>query len=124
MASGRPDFRWAAKMRASAAFFLAGAVAGTGLYFSNLAYVRAADARAAAAAQQAAAERQTSNEPRPVGSPLPADTAPGGSVNAVAFSPDDKLLATADSNGTVQLGAPPPAERSLAFSQTPDPAAA
>jgi hypothetical protein len=41
MASGKPDFRWAAKIRASAAFFLAGAVAATGLYFGDLAYVAA-----------------------------------------------------------------------------------
>jgi hypothetical protein len=41
MAPGRPDLRWAAKVRASAAFCLVGAVAGTGLYFGNLAYVRA-----------------------------------------------------------------------------------
>jgi hypothetical protein len=41
MAPGRPDLRWAAKVRASAAFCLVGAAAGTGLYFGNLAYVRA-----------------------------------------------------------------------------------
>ena len=39
MAPGRPHLRWAAKLRASAAFCLAGALAGTGLYFGNLAYV-------------------------------------------------------------------------------------
>ena len=39
MASGRPDLRWAAKVGASAGFCLVGAVAGTGLYFGNLAYV-------------------------------------------------------------------------------------
>ena len=38
MASGRPDLRWAAKVRASAAFCVAGAAAGAGLYFGNLAY--------------------------------------------------------------------------------------
>src|SRR5579872_6945081 len=60
MASGRPRLRWAAKARVSAAFCLAGAVGGTGLYFSNLTYVRAGDeaARSAAAAQQAAAAVQ------------------------------------------------------------------
>jgi hypothetical protein len=42
MASGRPDLQWAAKVRASAAICLVGAVAGTGLYFVNLAYVRPA----------------------------------------------------------------------------------
>ena len=39
---------------------------------------------------------------QPVGSPLPADTGPGG-VSGVAFSPDGKLLASADADGTVQL---------------------
>jgi hypothetical protein len=39
MASGRPDLRWPAKVGASAAFCLVGAVAGTGLYFGNLAYI-------------------------------------------------------------------------------------
>ena len=41
MAPGRPDLRWASKIQASAAFCLVGIMAGTGLYFSNLAYVRA-----------------------------------------------------------------------------------
>jgi hypothetical protein len=41
MASGRPDLWWAAKAGAAAAFCLAGAVAGMGLYFGNLAYIRA-----------------------------------------------------------------------------------
>ena len=50
MASGRPDFRWAAKAQVSAAFLLAGAVAGTALYFGNLAYVNAAERRAGNAA--------------------------------------------------------------------------
>jgi cell wall-associated NlpC family hydrolase len=61
MASGRPDLRWAAKARVSAAFLLAGAVAGTALYIGNLAHVRAGDeaASAATAERQAAAERQT-----------------------------------------------------------------
>jgi hypothetical protein len=55
MAPGKPDFRWAAKARTASAFCLAGAVAGAGLYFGNLAYVRAGieAARAAAAARQA-----------------------------------------------------------------------
>jgi hypothetical protein len=39
MASGRQDFRWPAKIGASAAFCLVGALAGTGLYFGNLAYI-------------------------------------------------------------------------------------
>jgi hypothetical protein len=43
MASSKPDFRWAAKIRTSTAFCLVGAVAGAGLYFGNLAYVRASD---------------------------------------------------------------------------------
>ena len=42
MAPDRPDLRWASKVRASAAFCLVGIMAGTGLYFSNLAYVRGA----------------------------------------------------------------------------------
>ena len=50
MAPDRPDLRWASKVRASAAFCLVGIMAGTGLYFSNLAYVRAQN--------EAAAERQ------------------------------------------------------------------
>ena len=41
MASGKPDFRWTAKIWTSAAFFLAGAVVATGLYFGNLAYLAA-----------------------------------------------------------------------------------
>jgi hypothetical protein len=55
MASGRPRLWWAPKARAAAAFCLAGAVGGTGLYFTNLVYVRAGDeaARSAAAAQAA-----------------------------------------------------------------------
>jgi hypothetical protein len=39
VAPGEPGFRWAAKAAATAAFCLAGALAGTGLYFVNLAYV-------------------------------------------------------------------------------------
>jgi len=39
MVPGRTDLRLAAKVRASAAFFIVGAMAGTGLYFVNLAYV-------------------------------------------------------------------------------------
>ena len=37
-----------------------------------------------------------------VGAPLPAGTGPGGSVAGVAFSPDGKLLASADADGTVR----------------------
>jgi hypothetical protein len=50
MASGRPRPLWAAKARAATAFCLAGTVAGIGLYFANLAYVRAEDQAARAAA--------------------------------------------------------------------------
>ncbi len=53
MAPGRPDLQWASKVRASAAFCLVGIMAGTGLYFSNLAYVRAGN--------EAAAQRHTSS---------------------------------------------------------------
>ena len=95
MAPDRPDLRWASKVRASAAFCLVGIMAGTGLYFSNLAYVRAGN--------KAAAERQPPSIASPVGSPLLADTGPGGSVNGADFSPDGKLLATADGDGTVRL---------------------
>jgi hypothetical protein len=43
MEPGRPDLRWASKTTASAAFCLVGIMAGTGLYLSNLAYVRASN---------------------------------------------------------------------------------
>jgi hypothetical protein len=43
MADSEPRLRWAAKIRAATAFCLAGAVAGTGLYFGNLSYVKASD---------------------------------------------------------------------------------
>jgi hypothetical protein len=49
VAPGKPSLRRSAKVVASAAFCLAGAVAGTGLYFGNLAYVSASDAAARAA---------------------------------------------------------------------------
>lgn len=74
MTSVRPRLAWAAKARAATAFCLAGAVGGAGLYFSNLAYVRAGDvaARSAAAARQAvaaqqatASELQVPREPKP-----------------------------------------------------------
>ena len=40
---------------------------------------------------------------RAVGAPLPAGAGTGGSVSGVAFSPDGKLLATADTDGTLRL---------------------
>ena len=56
MAPGNPRLWWAAKAWAGAVFCLAGVIGGTGLYFSNLAYVRSGDesARSAAAARRAA----------------------------------------------------------------------
>jgi phosphate transport system substrate-binding protein len=50
MTHGEYRLRWAAKVRAAAAFCLAGAVAGTALYFGNLSYVKAGDDAANAAA--------------------------------------------------------------------------
>jgi hypothetical protein len=89
MASGRPTLWWAAKVRVATAFCLAGAVAGTGLYFGNLAYVTAGDEAARAAAARLAAERQARSFGSSQGAPptqleqalLPADTlGPGGSI--------------------------------------------
>src|SRR5690348_5890891 len=40
---------------------------------------------------------------QPLGAPLPAGASTGGSVSGVAFSPDGKLLVTADTDGTVLL---------------------
>src|ERR1700733_15177215 len=53
MAPARPDFRWASKVRASVTFCFIGAVAGTCLYFGNLAYIRAGDEVASANRQAA-----------------------------------------------------------------------
>jgi hypothetical protein len=71
----RPNFRQAAKIRASAAFILAGAGLGAGLYFSNLAYVKAGDqaARAAAAERQVAAEQKATAERRALAERQPAN---------------------------------------------------
>jgi hypothetical protein len=54
VALSRPNFRQAAKIRASAVLVIAGAGMGAGLYFSNLSYVRAGD--------QAAVERKKAIE--------------------------------------------------------------
>jgi outer membrane protein OmpA-like peptidoglycan-associated protein len=53
MAPARPDFRWASKIRVAVIFCLVGAVAGTSLYFGNLAYIRAGDEAAAAVSRLA-----------------------------------------------------------------------
>jgi hypothetical protein len=47
MAHGEPRLRRAAKIRAAATFCLAGAVAGTSMYFANLTLVKASDDAAA-----------------------------------------------------------------------------
>lgn len=51
MAPDRPDPQRIVKVRASLAFCLVGAVAGTALYFGNLAYVRAGDEAARSASR-------------------------------------------------------------------------
>jgi WD40 repeat protein len=38
-----------------------------------------------------------------VGTPLPAGAGSAGNVSGVAFNPDGKLLATADTDGTVRM---------------------
>ena len=86
MAPDRPDLRWASKIRASAAFCLVGIMAGTGLYFSNLAYVRAQN--------EAATERQA---------------APGASATPAAATPvwqlgQDSLYATQEVGAAVLDG--------------------
>jgi WD domain, G-beta repeat len=52
MASRRPGLWWAARAGAATAFCLAGAVAGAGLYFGNLAYVNTAASQQRAIASQ------------------------------------------------------------------------
>ena len=47
---------------------------------------------------------------------LPAETGPGSHVNGVAFSPDGKLLATANGDGTVGLWNPVTGQASGGFS--------
>ena len=39
---------------------------------------------------------------QPAGAPLPAEAGQGSQINAVAFSPDGKLLAAGDDDGTVR----------------------
>ena len=69
MASGRPSLRWAARTT-SAAFCLAGAAAGTGLYFGNLAYVRAGDEAARSASRSPSPSVLTGPAPTSKAAPL------------------------------------------------------
>jgi len=40
---------------------------------------------------------------QPIGLPIPASTGVNGFVNGVGFTPDGKLLASADADGTIRL---------------------
>jgi N-acetylneuraminic acid mutarotase len=84
MAPGRPDLRWASKVRASAAFCLVGIMAGTGLYFSNLAYVEARN--------EAAAERQAAR---------PAAATPGWKQGSASLYATQEMGAAVDQSGRI-----------------------
>lgn len=90
MAPGRPDFRWAAKTLAAIAFCLVGALAGTGLYFGNLAYVKAGDDAARTAAAQATAT------PRKLASAEAAATHAAAELLLPYPKPANELQAAAD----------------------------
>ena len=89
MAPDRPDLRWASKVRASAAFCLVGIMAGTGLYFSNLAYVRAQN--------EAATERQAA----PGASATPAAATPGWQQGTDSLYATQQVGAAVDRSGRI-----------------------
>lgn len=67
MASGRPNLRWAAKVGASAVLCVAGVAVGAGLYFGNLAYVRASAGPPTGPGEGPPAGPPAGSLPRPVG---------------------------------------------------------
>lgn len=102
MALNRPNFRQAAKIRASAAFIVTGAGIGAGLYFSNLSYVKAGDqaARTAAAQRQAAAERKATIEHQMLAERQPANDL----VVLLAQSSSDRSAISAAYNDVSSCG--------------------